>query len=171
MPGKRYTFVLNFGYVESASTSYMPWVSKNTYKDAKEALVDLATYLKEQYENQHGAKAVKKCCAATKAKDADAIYCTKCGKAVAVPEINQEHLIEWFRQLDCLDVDSFHGIIEYDGDARWNSEGLEGTPNQRFVYQAEWVLAAALGYNHRDDTTFEDICKARTKSKVDSFCY
>jgi hypothetical protein len=69
-------------------------------------------------------------------------------------------------------IDSFHGeFIDYDEDLRWQSDGLEGALNQRFVYQAEWVLAAAIGYPHRAEVTFEDICKARTKSKSESFTY
>src|SRR5574337_2038651 len=65
---KQYTFVLNFGYVESSGLSYMPFTSTGKYKDAKEALVDLAKFLKEQYLVQYENKP-KKCCLAAKNKD------------------------------------------------------------------------------------------------------
>jgi hypothetical protein len=168
---KSYTFVLNFGYVESSGLSYMPFTSSGKYKGAKEALVDLAKFLKEQYLVQHESKP-KKCCLASKAKDASAVYCAKCGHTLAEEEFNDEHFVEWLRELDGLDIDRYHGdYIDYDTSHRWQSEGLEGAVNQRFVYQAEWVLTAALGYPHREDQTFEDICKERTKEKRESFSY
>lgn len=169
MAKKRYTLVLNFGYVESQRLAYMPWTSKQTFTDAKEALVDLATYLKEQYLVENAVK-LKKCCEATKAKDPKAEYCSKCGYKIAELEFDGEEFAEWCRNLD-TDIDTFHGYIAWDPEARWQSESLEGAPNQRFVYNAEWVLAAALGHPIRGDITFEKICKERTKKRADSFSY
>lgn len=168
---KSYTFVLNFGYVESSSLSYMPFTSTGRYKDAKEALIDLAMFLKEQYLVRHESKP-KKCCVASKAKDSAAEYCSKCANSLVDEEFFDEDFTDWLQCMNGCDVDTFHGdYIDYDTGHRWQSEGLEGAPNQRFVYQAEWVIAAALGYPHREDNTFEDICKARTKEKRDSFSY
>ncbi len=169
MPGKRYTFVLNFGYVESARLAYMPWTSKQSYRNAKEALLDLAVFLRDQYLAQLAPK-LKKCCAATKFKEASAVYCSKCGCSLTEEEFDGEQFSEWLRELD-TDVDTFHGFIEWDPAHRWQAEGLEGAPNPRFVYQAEWVLAAAVGHPKREDVTFETICKARTKSRSESFSY
>ena len=56
---KQYTFVLNFGYVESSRLSYFPFSSLNKYKDAKEALVDLAKFLQEQYNLGHATEPKK----------------------------------------------------------------------------------------------------------------
>lgn len=169
MPGKRYTLVLNFGYVESARLAYMPWISRQTYRDAKEALLDLAVFLRDQYLIEHTPK-LKKCCTATQAKDSSAAFCSKCGYSLAEVEFDGEHFSEWLRELD-TDVDTFHGLIEWNPENRWQAEGLEGAPNPRFVYQAEWVLAAAVGHPKREDVTFETICKARTKSRSESFSY
>ena len=166
---KQYTLVLNFGYVESSRLAYMPWSSKQKFKDAKEALLDLANWLKERYLDENKTEP-KKCCLKTKEKDAEAEFCTKCGRSVAEEEFDGEHFCEWLVQLD-TDIDSFHGLISWDPSARWQSEGLEGSPNQRFVYHAEWVIAAAVGHVHHQDITFEKICKNRTKSRKDSFTY
>jgi len=169
MAKKRYTLVLNFGYVESQRLAYMPWTSKQTFPDAKAALVDLAEYLKERYleENKTDPKA---CCIKTKAKDSEAEYCSKCRRALNEPEFDGEEFAEWCRNLD-TDIDTFHGYISWDPDARWQAEGMEGSPNWRFVYNAEWVLAAAVGQPVRGDITFEKICKERTKKRSESFSY
>ncbi len=168
---KQYTFVLNFGYVESSSLSYFPFTSTGKYKNAKEALIDLALFLKEQYLIKHSAKP-KKCCLKSKEKDSSAEYCSKCGTSLQEEEFDSEHFEDWLRNMSGCDIDSFHGeFIDYDTSYRWQTDGLEGAPNQRFVYQAEWVLAAAIGHPHRNDQTFEIICKERTKEKRESFSY
>ena len=168
---KQYTFVLNFGYVESSGLSYLPFSSTGKYKDAKEALVDLAKFLQEQYNLGHATEP-KKCCISSKEKDAEAEFCAKCGRSLKEEEFNDEHFTEWLSDMNCANVDSFHGeFIDYDTSHRWQSNGLEGAPNQRFVYNAEWVIAAALGYPHRTEQTFEKICQDRTKAKRESFSY
>ena len=168
---KSYTFVLNFGYVESSRLSYFPFTSTGKYKSAKEALVDLANFLKEQYLEKHAVE-LRACCEANKLKDSEAEYCSKCRRPLQEAEFDDEEFIDWIQGMSSCDVDSFHGdYIDWDPEYRWQSDGLEGAVNQRFVYQAEWVLAAALGYPHRDDVTFEDICKQRTKEKKESFSY
>lgn len=168
---KKYTFVLNFGYVESSRLSFMPFTSAEKYADAKEALVDLASFLKERYLERHKITP-KKCCTASKQKAEPGEYCSKCGRSLKEEEFNEEHFIDYLRSMSDCDIDTFHSdIMDWDPDYRWQSEGLEGQVNQRFVYQAEWVLAAAIGYPHREDNTFEDICKKRTKNKTESFTY
>jgi hypothetical protein len=168
---KQYTFVLNFGYVESSGLSYMPFTSSGKYKDAKEALIDLAKFLKEQYLLKYESKP-KKCCLASKNKDSTSEFCSKCGRSLFEEEFNGEHFIDWLREFGGLDIDNFHAsYIDYDDSHRWQSNGLEGAPNQRFVYQADWVLAAAIGHPHRDTQTFEKICQDRTKAKRESFSY
>lgn len=168
---KQYTFVLNFGYVENSRMAYMPFTSMNKYKDAKTALMDLALFLKEQYLIKHSVKP-KKCCLASKEKDPSAEFCSKCGRSLKEEEFDSEFFEEWLGELSCTDVDRYHGdYIDYDTSHRWQSNGLEGAPNQRFVYHAEWVLAAAIGYPHRDNKTWEDICEQRTKYKRESFAY
>lgn len=168
---KQYTFVLNFGYVESTMLSYFPFSSTNKYRDAKEALIDLSMFLKEQYLLSH-TDSPKECCSSSKEKDSTAQFCSKCGKTLAEEDFDDEDFIHWLRQMSTCDVDSYHGdFIDYDEDHRWQSNGLEGALNQRFVYQAEWVIAAALGYPHRYDNTFGDICNDRTKAKSESFSY
>lgn len=169
MAGKRYTFVLNFGYVESQRLAFMPWTSKQKFKDAKEGLLDLANWLKERY-LEEDKQEPKACCIKTKAKDAGAVYCTKCRRELDEPEFDGELFSDWLIQLD-TDIDGFHGLISWDPDARWEAGHLEGSPNPRYVYNAEWVLAAAAGDPKDPDVTFADICKARTKSKQDSFTY
>ncbi len=169
MAKKRYTLVLNFGYVENSCLAYMPWTSTDGYKDAKDAVLDLAAFLKEQYFINNKVK-LKKCCEATKNKDATAKFCSKCGVGIADAEFDSEHFCDWLQQLD-TDIDTFHGLIAWDTKHRWKTDGLEGSPNQRFVYQAEWVLAAALGHTRFADRTFETICKERTTQKKTSFSY
>lgn len=169
MANKRYTLVLNFGYVESARMAFMPWTSKQSFRDAKEALVDLAGFLRDQYLIEHALKR-KKCCTVTKTKDVSAGFCSKCGCSLIEATFDGAHFSDWLRELD-TDVDTFHGIIAWDLTNRWQSEGLEGAPNPRFVYQAEWVLAAAVGHPKDANMTFEKICKDRTKRRAENFNY
>lgn len=167
---KKYTFVLNFGYVESSGLCYMPWTSVRTYKDAKEALLDLAAFLKEQYLSQFNQQ---QCCINTRQKDPEAEYCSRCRCTLIDEEFDSEGFSDWLRHLDGIDIDGFHSdFVEWNEDHRWQTDGLEGAPNQRFVYQAEWVLAAAVGYSHGGNkVTFEKICERRTKNKEESFSY
>lgn len=168
---KQYTFVLNFGYVESSMLSYFPFVSSGKYRDAKAALVDLSLFLKEQYLEIHKVDP-KVCCNRSKAKDVEAKYCSSCRASLTEEPFDDENFIDWLRQMSTCDVDTFDGeFTEYNEENRWQPNGLEGGLNLRFVYQAEWVIAAALGYPHHEDQTFEDICKDRTKAKRDSFSY
>ncbi len=166
---KNYTFVLNFGYVESSGLSYLPFSSRGKYATAREALVDLSNFMKEEYLRDN-MKPLKKCCTANKKKNPSMEFCPKCGSPLKEEEFDVESFIEWVANLNGSIIDGFQ-IDMYSGDKRWESLGLEGTPNQRFVYQAEWVIAAAIGYPIRADITFDDICKSRTKQKKQSFTY
>jgi hypothetical protein len=168
MAGKRYTLVLNFGYVEQQRLSYMPWTSNQKFKDAKEALLDLALFLKERYLAENTPQ-LRKCCIASKENGASS-FCAKCGLRLATEEPDGEEFAEWLVQLD-TNVDGFHGLIEWDPDNRWQSDKLEGAPNQRFVYEAELVLTVAAGFAGRQDKTFEAICRNRTESQKSSFSY
>src|SRR5271170_4910969 len=116
---KQYTFVLNFGYVESSSLSYFPFSSLNKYRSAKEALVDLSLFLKEQYLSRHTIEP-KKCCLASKEKDSGAEFCAKCGKSLLKEAFNDEWFIDWLQDMSNCDVDRFHGdFIDYDTSHRW----------------------------------------------------
>lgn len=168
MTRKRYTFVLNFGYAKHARISYMPWVSSNTYNNAKEALLDLAVFLKDQHFVDNEIKP-DKCCLAAKAKDAAAKFCLMCGASLTEKKFDPEYFCDWLCNLD-TDVDAFCGMIAYNPDNRWQAGVLEGSPNQRVVYQAEWVLSAALGHPYNNQKTFDAICKKRTKNRRDIFC-
>lgn len=168
---KKYTFVLNFGYVESAKLSYLPLASVKQYPNAKAALVDLSSFLKEQFIFRES-RPLKKCCLFSKEKDKASTYCSKCGNFLVEEDFDSEEFIDWIRAMSDLDCDSYHSeFIEYDPAHRWEPIELEDAPNQRVVYQAEWVITAALGYPHRDDVTFEDVCKNRTKENRESFSY
>jgi hypothetical protein len=169
---KAYTFVLNFGYVESSRLSYLPWTSQQKYANARDALVDLATFLKEKFLEKHAVK-VKKCCTDSKAKDPSAEFCRKCGRSLVVDEdFDTEGYMEFVSGINDCDIDTFHGdYIDWNESDRWQTSGLEGASNQRFVYQAEHMLAAAIGHNQHKDRTFDALCKERTKQKTDSFSY
>lgn|SRR5512135_292231 len=169
---KAYTFILNFGYVESARLAFLPWTSKEKYANARDALVDLATFLKEKFLEKHAVKP-KKCCIDSKAKDSDAEFCRKCGRSLQVDEdFDVEGYMEFVSGIGDCDIDTFHGdYIDWNDEERWQTEGLEGQSNQRFVYQAEKVLAAAIGQTPDERRTFETICKERTKNKTESFSF
>lgn len=166
---KQYTLVLNFGFAESQHTGFVPWTSKQKFADAKEALLDLANFLKEQYVGSK--EPMKSCCQATVAKTPDASFCSKCGHKLEVDEFDGEAFTEWLVGLN-TDTDTLSAdYVEWDPDHRWQTGSLEGAPNQRFVYNAEHVLAAAVGHNYFDHLDFAEICKRRTKAKVESFNY
>jgi hypothetical protein len=169
---KEYTLVLNFGYVESSKLSYIPWTSKQKYGNARDAVVDLAMYLKEKFLEKHEVK-LKKCCLDSKAKDAEAKFCKKCGKSLEVDEeFDVEGYMDFVHCIGDCDIDTFHGdYIDFNDSDRWQAEGLEGAKNPRFVYQAEKVLAAAIGHSPDERRSFEEICKQRTANKTDSFAF
>jgi hypothetical protein len=167
--GKRYTLMLNFGYVESTSLSFMPWFSLKMFKDAKDALLSLSTFLKEKF-LEESQVTLKKCCALTQERDADAEFCTKCGHPLASAEFDGENFVEWLREIGASDIDTFNGLATWDREDLWMPvQSFQHNP--RVVHQAEWVIAAAVGYSHNDARTFEQICKERTKTKADSFTY
>ena len=175
MGKKTYTFVLNFGYAESGRLSFLPWTSQVTFSNAKEALIDLATFLKEEFLLKHRSEP-HKCCTASKEKDPQADFCAKCGRSLAEEEFDPEGYMEWVTEIANCDVDSFHGdYIDWDESKRWQSNGLEGAltkgANTRFVYVAEKVLAAAIGHSPDDRVTIDSIFKDRTKSGGSSFSF
>ncbi len=167
MAGKPYTFVLNFGYVESASLSFMPWTSLRRFKDAKEALEDLALFFKQMYTSE-AETSLKKCC---QAMPEGSQFCSKCGTSLGKRELDGERFSDWLFEMSQSDENGIGEYINRDPANRWAYGQLEGMPNQRFVYQAEWVLAAALGYPRDISNTFVTICKRRTKSRSESFYY
>lgn len=169
---KPYTFVLNFGYAESGGMSFTPFTSKVSFATAKEALIDLATFFKEQYLLHHAVK-LKKCCEANKAKDPAVEFCAKCGRSVVDEEFDAEGYMEYVQSVDGTNCDSFHGdIMDYDQSFRWQCEGLESGKNLRFVYQAESVLATCIGHSpYPDKVTLQRIFKDRTQRKSTSFSF
>lgn len=170
---KQYTFVLNFGYVESSGVSYTPFTSRDQFPNAKKALISLAEFLKERFmANRNDDIEPKQCCLKTRSKDEDAIYCSTCKRSLKDFEFDGEEFTQWLSDMDGVDLDIFHSsFIDYDEEAAWQSQDLENAPNPRFVYQAEWVIAAAVGYNHREGHDFKTICTNRTKEKKISFSY
>lgn len=169
---KSYTFVLNFGYAESARLGFVPFTSSNKFSNAREALQDLAEFFKAKFIEQEFVE-TKQCCLNTKEKDSEAEFCSKCRKSLAAFEFDGEIFVEWLVQMGDCDQDNFSAnFIEWnEEDPSWQSNGLEGTKNQRFVYQAQWVLGAAVGYSHQGQKTFENICSERTSEKRESFSY
>ncbi len=168
---KAYTFVLNFGYAESGGMSFTPFTSQRSYATAKEALVDLAEFLKEQY-LQRNAPKPKKCCIENKEKDSTAEHCKKCGRPLADEEFDEEGYMEYVSSVDGMIFDSFCGeFMDYDESLRWQCEGLEGGKNLRFVYTAEKVLAAAIGHSPDDRVSIDSIFKDRTKGQGNSFSF
>ncbi len=166
---KSYTFVLSFGYVEHCSLYYMPWKSSKKFASAKEALVDLSLYLKKKFEESHN-RHISSCCHQSIKADSSADFCSKCGTRLQ-HDFDDEEFRDWLFQMSTCDIDTFHGdFIDWEEDPEWESGDLEDAPNQRFVYQAEWVISTAAGYPY-GDKTFEDLCQERTKEKKKSFSY
>jgi hypothetical protein len=169
---KNYTFLLNCGYAEDAYLSYLPFTSRYKFATAREALIDLALFIKEQYVQRY-AHEPKKCCKANRAKDPSAEFCAKCGHKIANEEFDPQGYMQFILDMACCcTVDSFHGnFIDYDEDARWQSEGINTKDAIRCVYVAEKVLAAAIGHSPDDRVNIESIFKDRTKSKDNSFSF
>ncbi len=172
---KSYTFALNCGYAENGSLSFAPFTSREKYATAKEALLDLAAFFKERYD-QRNAPQYKECCLVTKAKDAAARFCKNCGRTLEEEEFDVEDFTEFVSGICRADCDTFHGeYIDYDEDHRWQPGGLEqavADGSLRFVYTAEHVLAAATGHSpYPDKVTIESIFKDRTRSRGKSFAF
>lgn len=165
---KRYTFVLNFGYVEEAAVGYLPFTSRDSFANAKKALVNLAEYLRDEFMKTITVEP-KACCVNTREKDNEALYCSKCRMSLTNLDFDSEEFMQWLRDLNGCTNDSWP--IDWDAEAPWEVGHLEDAPNPRFVYQAEWVLSAAVGHPYHDEIEFKDICAKRTKEKKESFSY
>ena len=177
MAKRTYTFLLSCGYAESASLSFMPFTSSEKYASAAVALMDLAAYLKEQYDERHGPREPKACCLSTKKKDGEALFCSKCRSSLVPEGFDEERFMDFVSGACQSDIDTFHGdYIDWDEDDRWQSDGgaLESAVQDksvRFVYTAEKVMAAALGHSPDDRVTIESIFKDRTKGGGKSFSF
>ncbi len=153
---KQYTFVLNFGYAEDAALSFFPFTSYTKHSSSKKALIDLATFLKDAFSARNRGS-TEPCCVALKKKHPIAKFCYECGRLIDKEEFDGEAFIDWLRDLNnCGSIDELHSsFIDYDETSPWQSDGLENQPNPIFVYEAEWVLAAAVGWP--DNKAFEKI--------------
>lgn len=166
---KPYTLVLNFGYAESQRMSFMPWTSKQKFANARDAVIDLAAFLKEMYLSNRDVE-LGDCCRAVRINQPNVKFCPKCGCNVQDPEFDIDLFSDWLCQLDS-DIDGFNSALDWEQweEGRWQAGSLEGAKNLRFIYNAEKVLAAVV--DDEDYKKFAEICKNRTKSKRDSFTY
>ena len=170
---KTYTLVLNCGYAEESAISFVPFTSVNKYANAREAVLDFAEFMKEQF-NQTAE--LKKCCRNSKKADQGANFCRICGARISnyrEDEFDEEAYMNFIHrvcQASCLDdfAGKFGG---YADDERWRLADIADAKNIRVIYVAEKVLAAAIGYPSRDDRTFEVICEERTARKTEHFSF
>lgn len=174
---KFYTFILNFGYVETAAFSYLPFTSSCEFEDDKSALIDLANFLKDSYLDLKF-NVESACCTDAKKSDSSARYCRTCGRELVKKEsFNGEDFTDWLVQMGAgaSDSQSFHSeFVGWQSDLRWEPgvfEMTNGDYKQVFVYNAEWVLAAAVGYNHVGYRTFDNLCEDRVKKNESNFSY
>jgi hypothetical protein len=166
---KQYTFVLSYGYAESQTIFVTPFTSKNTFSDAKAALLDLAQFFKERFIEQHVPKP-KQCCLKAKESASEDEYCSKCGQFLTEDDFDIEHFMEFVRDMGSTDNDSYSSeFASYSEDHRWEPEGLGD--NIRHVYTAEKVMAAAIGHEVFPGKTIESVFKDRTKSKSKDFSF
>lgn len=167
---KSYTFLLNFGYAESGMLAFVPCTSKQTYANAKVALIDLAIFFKEKFlENTQ--VTLNKCCLECKAKDAEAKFCSKCRTSLKENDFNDEEYMEFVQNVGCSSNDSVGDYMEWSDEHRWEIGMLGPDKNTRVVYVAEKVLAAAIGFSPDDRVTIDSIFADRTKSGSDSFSF
>lgn len=167
---KTYTFLLNFGYAESGRLAYVPFTSTQKFANAKIALVDLANFFKEHYLELHKPK-LKKCCLDNKAKDSTAQFCSKCSKSLVDQDFDDEGYMEFVMDIGGCDTDSYGEYVDFSADVRWEAGMLGLNKDTRVVYQAEKVLAAAIGHSPDDRVTIERIFEQRTKSKSEDFSF
>jgi len=174
---KTYTLALNCGYAENASLSFTPFTSHLKYASAKDALLDLANFFKEQYDVKFAAQ-IKTCCKINLSKkDSDAQYCSKCGTFLYEEDTFDDTLafVEFVNEICQADCNAFHGdYIDYDEQHRWQPEGFEeavANGSVRFVYTAEKVMAAAIGQTPDHRVTIDQIFKERTGKGSKSFSF
>jgi hypothetical protein len=170
---RSYTFALNCGFAEDGELSYTPFTSEQKFASAKEALIDLAQFFKEHFVEGNTPK-LKACCTATRAKDTEAKFCSKCGSSLAVKKFDAEAYTEFVHEACLCDNNSYAELIDYNEEYRWQPGGMEKAADNgslRFVITAEKVLAAALGESPDERVTIETIFQDRTKAggKVFSF--
>lgn len=163
---KTYSFLLNFGYVEDSGLGFTPFVSDKKFSSTKDAFIDLANFLKDAYVGEPKPK--KACC--IKATFTGSKFCGACGKSTKEPEFDPEGFTSFVRQIDGASIDSFHSeIVDYDEEARWQTNLPEDLNEAKIIYNAEWCLAAAIGHSHRSEVTIEKIFKNHRKTNSFSF--
>lgn len=163
---KTYSFLLNFGYVEDSGLSFTPFVSNKKFSSTKDAFIDLANFLKDAFVGEPKPK--KNCC--IKSVSDGLKFCGKCGKSTEEPAFNAEHYTDFVRQIDGASIDSYHsGIVEYDEEARWQTDLPENLNEAKIIYNAEWCLAAAIGHSKRSEVTVDTIFKDHRKTNSFSF--
>jgi len=161
---KNFSFLLNFGYAEDGGLGFVPFVSKQKFTSAKAALVDLANFFRDAFDAKENAPQTKLCCASTKALEPDALFCIKCASRLKNKEFDFEEYIDFVRMIGGSDCNSYHGdIVDWDPDARWQSELPKDLGEAKIIYVAEKVLAAALGdeYSPDERVTLDSIFKGR----------
>jgi hypothetical protein len=169
---KKYIFLLNFGYVESAMLGFVPFSSTKEFSSVKEAFIDLAEFFKSAFMGQKSIQ--QKCCAAA-SKKSTSNFCNKCGRSLKEKEFDAEKYIDFVREVGTADVDTYSGeIVDYNyGDSRWQpldlSECFVNPDSVKVVYVAEKCLAAALGHSPAYRVDIDLILKDHEKTNSFSF--
>lgn len=73
--------------------------------------------------------------------------------------------------IGACDNDSYGQYVDFSADVRWEAGMLGSAKDTRVVYQAEKVMATAIGYSPDDRVTIESIFKQRTKSNSEDFSF
>lgn len=164
---KAYSFLLSFGYVESQSLGFVPFVCEKKFSSTKAAFIDLATFFKEHYVGEPK-EFTKACCKKSVAEELD--FCGKCGRSLKQPEFDAEGYIEFVRGISGNDIDGYAQMVEDSScDARWQSALPEDLNAAKIIYNAERCLAAAIGHSDSDQVTIDTIFKNHRKTSVFSF--
>jgi len=144
---KSYTLILNFGYAESQTTGYYPFVSTGKkFASAIEAIEDLAEFLKEKFIQANDAQpSIKQCCTDSAAANPNAKYCSECGRFLNEEEftIDDDEFEEFLFELNGSTTDDLGRIILSDIEDRWELGLFE--KNEVFIYNAEKVISSIIG--------------------------
>lgn len=164
---KAYSFLLSFGYVESQSLGFVPFVCEKKFSSTKAAFIDLATFFKEHYVGEPKTFS-KPCC--IKSLESKLAFCGKCGRGLKQPEFDAEGYIEFVSGINGVDIDGYAQMVEDSScDARWQADLPEDLNAAKFIYNAERCLAAAIGHSDSDKVTIDTIFKNHRKTNTFSF--
>lgn len=162
----RYRIVMmSCGYVENNRTSWLiftTFADDERFETAAQAVIELALDLHAKYEDEVlDVGYLSPCCKESQAKDADAVFCAKCGKRCRDAEFDELSFMEYVEGLHDTTADTY-------GES-------EANPKRDFAFwpwRAEEIVGAGLDEivvigENAERVIFDALCEVKPELRAD----